>query len=325
VERAAAVTLLKVAAAEQLGCSRQTVAHWQQAFEATGDVHSAARSGRPRCTTEEEDIALVTSAVVQPFTSPHRLHAEMDIDASSRTIDRRLIEAGLPGHVARHKRAFTEEDKRKRLSFAQGYSGWTEEQWEPVLFADEAVFEGAGFSGQQWVRRPPGEALNPEYCVDKKPHPVKVNVWACFCARGPGYTYIFNENLDSKLLKHILSTHLLPSAHLHYRTDPPEQWWLLQDNDPKHKSRSVQNWLHNNGINCLDFPPYSPDLNPIEHVWADLARRVERKQPSTMEQLQEVVAAEWTDTSLDLLAKLAHSMPARCKAVIEAQGDHTRF
>ena len=40
------------------------------------------------------------------------------------------------------------------------------------------------------------------------------------------------------------------------------EWWLLQDNDPKHKSKEVQTWLHNHGVSVLDFPPYSPDLNP---------------------------------------------------------------
>ena len=194
-----------------------------------------------------------------------------------------------------------------------------------MLFTDESVFEGAGFSGQVFVRRLKGEALNPLYCVDKKPHPVKVNAWGGFCARGVGYLYIFNETLDSTLLRRILDTHLRQSAALHYSSDPPEQWRLLQDNDPKHKSRLVQEWLHNNGICVLDFPPYSPDLNPAEHLWADLKRRVEQKQAGTLEELQDALAAEWAATPLHTLATLAHSMPARCQAVIACKGEHTKY
>jgi hypothetical protein len=103
------------------------------------------------------------------------------------------------------------------------------------------------------------------------------------------------------------------------------QWWFLQDNDPKHKSREVQTWLHNKGIACIDFPPYSPDLNPIEHLWADLARRIEEHQDTTMEQLQDRVEAEWQATSVEFLRTLVHSMPARCQAVIEAEGGHTKY
>jgi hypothetical protein len=200
-----------------------------------------------------------------------------------------------------------------------------EMDWEKVIFVDEKIFRGEGFSGQVWVRRPKGEALNPDYCVDKLPHPVKVNVWGCVCARGMGYCYIFNEKLNKKTLKSIVEKHLKQSAALYYETDPPELYYVLQDNDPKHTSRLVRNWFHNAGLTLLDYPPYSPDLNPIEHVWSDMARRVETRPASTMEELQDVIAEEWERTSLDLLRTLAHSMPARCQAVIDAQGGHTMY
>ena len=194
-----------------------------------------------------------------------------------------------------------------------------------VLFADEKIFWGEGFWGQVFVRRPKGEALNPEYCVDDDPHPEKVNVWGCFCGKGLGYCYIFNENMDGTLLKGILGTHLVESAELHYDVDHAERWWFLQDNDPKHKSTLVRTWLFNNGIQCIDFPPYSPDLNPIENLWADLARRVEQFQCDTMEELQDIVAEQWKKTPKKLLRTLARSMPERCQAVIDAKGDHTKF
>ena len=77
----------------------------------------------------------------------------------------------------------------------------------------------------------------------------------------------------------------------------------------------------------LDFPPYSPDLNPIENLWAVLARAVEQRPPDTMEELQDRVAEEWDKVDKDkaLLRSLVHSMPQRCAAVIEAQGWHTKY
>ena len=135
----------------------------------------------------------------------------------------------------------------------------------------------------------------------------------------------FNENMDGKFLKGILGTHLIESAELHYNTEEAEEWWFLQDNDPKHKSNLVRTWLFNNGIQRIDFPPYSPDLNPIENLWADLARRVEEFQCDTMEELQDIVAEQWKETDKELLRSLAHSMPERCQAVIDAKGDHTKY
>lgn len=96
-----------------------------------------------------------------------------------------------------------------------------------VVFADEKIVKGKGFWGRVWVRRPRGEALNPEYCVPKLPHPEKVNVWGCFSGRGLGYCYIFNENMDGKLLQQVLGTHLIESAELHYDVAHAEPWWFF--------------------------------------------------------------------------------------------------
>ena len=267
--------------------------------------------------------AIVGIAIVNPFIVPRQLIRDHNLDISADTVDRRLIEAGLHGRVAHHGMSFTDDHRRQRLSFANGYANWTIEQWDTVLFTDEKAFYGAGFNGQVWVRRPVGEELNAEYCVDHKPHPVKVNVWGSFSGRGLGYLYIFNVNLDAALMLTIFRTHLIQSAERSNISDG--QWWLLQDNDPKHKSKAVHAWLHNNSVNSLDFPPYSPDLNPIENLWNDVARRVEKRQARTMEQLQEVIAEEWAATSTDLLRTLSHSMPARCQAVIHANGNHTQY
>jgi hypothetical protein len=268
---------------------------------------------------------VVQESKENPFSTPHRIQLKLGLEVSSHTVDRRLQEVGLLGRVAQHKKEFTAADKAKRLSFARGYRNWTVAQWMQVVFVDEKNFWGEGFCGHTYVRRPAGEALNPAYCVPSLPHPIKLSVWGCMTGKGSGYCYIFNENMDALLLKDILGTHLVESAALHYDVEHAEAWWLLQDNDPKHKSTLVQEWLFNHGIQCVDFPPYSPDLNPIENLWNDLARRVERRPAHTMEQLQDIIAEEWEATPRDLFARLVESMPARCQAVIDANGEHTKY
>jgi transposase len=311
--------------ARKLDVNKEAVTRWTAHYRATGGVDDTKRRGRPRATDEALDTAIAFTARVDIFTSPRQIKRKLELDVSSRTVDRRLQEAGLFGRVARHKRAYSDAERQKRLSFSNGYKDWTKQQWEKVLFSDEKCFYGAGFCGRVWVRRERGEALNPKYCVSKIAHPVKVNVWACFCAAGVGYSHIFNENMDAALLKQILKDNLLPSARLHFRADPPEQWFLLHDNDKKFTSNAVKQQLHNDGVTTIDFPPYSPDLNPIENLWSTMQREVEKHTCDTMDKMQDVIADEWAKVDQQLMQKLAHSMPQRCAAVIEADGWHTKY
>ena len=45
--------------------------------------------------------------------------------------------------------------------------------------------------------------------------------------------------------------------------------------DKKFTSGMVTDWLQSKGVSVLEWAPYSPDLNPIEHIWAEMKRRVE--------------------------------------------------
>jgi transposase len=215
-------------------CGIATVRRVLKRYTLSGKVGSGGRSGRPRSTDEAMDTAIAGYSHCDPFATPKRVRRKLNLsDISPRTIDRRLQEAGLFGRVARKKRHYNAAEIAARLRFAEGYKGWTSLQWEQVLFSDEKCFYGYGFCGHTYVRRPKGEEFNPKYCSHKQAHPVKVNVWACFAAAGPGYSHIFSGAMDSDVCASILKENLSPLAALVLPAG--KQQYLLLDNASTHR------------------------------------------------------------------------------------------
>jgi transposase len=100
-----------------------------------------------------------------------------------------------------------------------------------------------------------------------------------------------------------------------------------QDNARCHISRVAMNFLNDNHIRTLPWPALSPDLNPIEHVWDELGRRVRRRvnPPEFIDQLQRALTDEWNNIPQAFVMRLIGSMRRRCLAVINARGGHTRY
>ena len=108
---------------------------------------------------------------------------------------------------------------------------------------------------------------------------------------------------------------------------------VMQDNAPSHSAARTIEEFRERFITPIDWPPYSPDLNPIEHVWDSMKDyiqyhypRLERGRQRSYDQLRGIVKEAWNDaTKLDKLEKLIRSMPTRCEAVILAQGGPVKY
>ena len=76
---------------------------------------------------------------------------------------------------------------------------------------------------------------------------------------------------------------------------PDGDGYFMDDNVPIHRDRSVQNWLteHESDFQQLSWPPYSPDLNPIENVWNMVKRHLRQHSPlpSNLKDLKSCIAS----------------------------------
>ena len=108
-----------------------------------------------------------------------------------------------------------------------------------------------------------------------------------------------------------------------------------QDNARVHTSNIMQRFFTRCNIDVADHPPYSPDLNPIEHGWILIKRQVIEDYPDLADTpggvdtvkawLAEALPLCWEEIPETQFEPLRKSMPDRFQAVIEAKGWQTRY
>ncbi|GFT41533.1 transposable element Tc3 transposase [Trichonephila clavipes] len=101
--------------------------------------------------------------------------------------------------------------------------------------------------------------------------------------------------------------------------EPLEIPFVFQDDNARpHRARLVENMLEAETIQCMEWPACSPDLNPIEHVWDMLRRRIccATKVACYVRDLEIALLEEWNSIPQSLIDNLIASMANRCAAVL---------
>ncbi|KAI1002867.1 hypothetical protein K3495_g5336 [Podosphaera aphanis] len=108
---------------------------------------------------------------------------------------------------------------------------------------------------------------------------------------------------------------------------PTDQLIFQQHNDPKHTARATTSFLRSRNIKCLDWPAQSLDLNPIEHLWEEMKRRLWTyyEPPKGVGELWQRVQREWALIPSSTCHNLIESMAMRIEAVLAAKGGNTRY
>lgn len=204
------------------------------------------------------------------------------------------------------------------------------------MWSDVCSAERGKGKEQVWVFGTPSDKWKPSHVTTyKKGKQLRVMVWAAFwgnAQRTP--LYILERDWESK--KHGYSARsylevLEDNLPFHYTDDLV----FMQDNAPIHTATKVREWFQENGISTTDWPPYSPDLNPIEHVWKALKELVNQMYPelwnatskaeSDLQALEDALCKAWDDLPDSLFDSLVSSMTRRIEACIKAKGWHTKY
>ena len=209
------------------------------------------------------------------------------------------------------KTELTRKNIQKRLNYCLKHRNF---YWRKVLFSDESIFQLN--SNNQKIfklkdqKTPSIPKLNPN---------TKIMVWGGISYSGKTSLHFVNGNMKADQYLKILKAKRREMLQL-FRSR--KIWYFQQDGAPCHRpngvKRYIKRWLTHK---ILPHPAQSPDLNPIELIWAQMKTLVEKKRPQNKQQLSTAILESWNKISIKFIRNCIDNLPKKVEAIIKAEGN----
>ena len=294
------------------GASRATVFRLLSGRKPSGSAAEAKKIGRPRTLDPLALDSLKRMATRTPTLSnpqlARRLRDKGHPRVHPRTIGRALIAIGLQRAFPIKKPLLTERHKRIRLAWCLKNR---DRDWTKVIFTDESTLLFAPYRQKILFKKG-----NPRPMVGSVKYPPSLMIWGGISVRGATPICPIKGKINQWKYQDVLMDYLIPSMNVLY----PDGFVLQQDNATSHVANSTIKFLELNGIEVMDWPPCSPDLSPIENLWANIKKLFAPEKRTTIHEWRERVSQIWDAIPIEHLGNLINSMPDRIEACISARG-----
>jgi transposase len=96
---------------------------------------------------------------------------------------------------------------------------------------------------------------------------------------------------------------------------------FMQDNAPCHTANVVRAFMAQNDIEVLPWPHQSPDMNPIENLWAIIKRSLPKTKAELIEQIFDI----WDNIEQELAENLSNNANKRVNKVLKLKGKVSKY
>ncbi|GFX92134.1 transposable element Tcb2 transposase [Trichonephila clavipes] len=242
---------------------------------------------------------------------------------STQTVRNRLHGVGLYARRPMVCVRLTSRHRRDRSDWATEHVNWRRNEWSNVLFSDESRFSVYPDNRCIFIWRDRGSRNNPAFVHES-------------VRFGGGGVLVYDGNsIDERTDLYIIRDGPLTARRYRdeilrpfvvlYAAAIGDDIILMDDNCRSHHANLVEDFLFEKGIVRMKWPACSPDMNPIEHVWKALGRRVAGRQPppQTLQELKRALLEEWDRIPQLVINSLIDSMPQRCSTLLAVRENHT--
>jgi transposase-like protein len=334
--------------AQRLGVSPTTVRHWVRVWKATGAVDELPGKGRKpilgpgaaaRALAMLKDPAVgragaAAKKLQAEGTTPAVVSGSTVLRAARGQAKKRLtFDSRAPGQ------ALTPENKAKRVEFAAANRN---RDWRNVMFTDRKKFlcRSPGAPTRRGVYRERGE---PRPRVPKVNRPWAYNVYLGLTLHGLTRAHVVAgsdshtgsytnkkgqpaRNITASQYTDVLTKTFLPEGRRLLLQKRRSRWVLQQDGDPTHSCAFSVVPSSPDGQAGLvtvlpNWPPHSPDLNPIENLWAIVDAAVQKKGCKTRQEWEAAINAEFAAFPQETITHMYNGMRDRMDAVLDREGD----
>jgi hypothetical protein len=189
-----------------------------------------------------------------------------------------------------------------------------------VIGEDGTVIYVTRGSGEEWLDK----NLQPTF----KSGRTAVGVWSCYCGNEMGPLVIIPKGGRMNQHRYIetCKKYFVP-FYRRMKRKYGKDVVIQEDNAPWHTAKSVQKFWKDLKIPRLSWPPQSPDLSPIENLWAYIKRLIskDRHKIKCINDMELALHGLWPNIDGKFLTKLNASMPQRLEACLKNKGGVTKY
>jgi hypothetical protein len=217
----------------------------------------------------------------------------MSGDIAGHGIVRRLHHQGMRARRPIKRPQLTLRHRHARFDWSHDHLGWTIRTWRRVHWSDDSHFLLRPTDGRARVWHQRNTSFQDNHILGTTDFGGgDVTVWSCF------------DN--------------------HALADRP---MFMDDNSRPHRARIVQYFLQQEAVQTIPWPAMSPDMNPIEHVWDFIGRKINQRNPKcqNIDELRTAILQEWQQFPQERLRRLVRSMTRRVTELHNKRGGYTRY